>query len=307
MMKREIAIALGLLAAAAAPARAQDFPADADWDPFHCGDAAMFDAVADEPTAIDERDIVGDEAQPAGLHYSDADFAYLRMRVEEDPTDGSGDLQPFAWGFEFDTDGDLGTYEVLVIASGVDQTITVYTNDSVTIDNSPADPADADPVAVYDWAANGRAVAAGSSFGGDGDTYLDMAVLWDDLETAGMTPISPVVTWAGTSSTDNALDGDLACHDAGTGDPTLDGTSSDEEPIDTGGGAADGGPTGTGDTDLEGGGGCAMAPHAAMPFFGLVLFVGLLLTAKTRRARRRRSLREQSVFPSPLRRKRKTS
>ena len=305
MMRREIAIAIGLVAAAAAPARAQSFPNDADWDPFHCGDAAMFDAVADEPGAVDERDLVGDEAEPAAFHYSDADYAYLRLRLEEDPADTTGDLNPYAWGFEFDTDGDESTYEVLVIASGIDQTVSVYTNDTVTIDNDPTDPADDPPKAIYDWADVGRTIGAGSSFGGDGDTYLDMAVLWDDLETAGMTPLTPIVTWAASSSTDNALDGDFACHDGGTGDPSLDAIGSDETTVDPGGGGgADGGPTGPGETDLEGGGGCSIATNAAMPLLGFVLLVGLLLTAKTRRARRRRALRENYAFPSPLRRKR---
>ncbi len=304
MMKRVIAIAVGLLVARAAPARAQDFPPDADWEPFHCGDAAMFDDVGDEPGAVDERDLVGDEGQPAAFHYSDADYAYLRLRLEQDPDDGSGNLTPYAWGFEFDTDGDRSTYEVLVIASGIDQTVSVYSNETVTIDNDPTDPADDPPVAFYDWADVGRTVAAGSSFGGDGDTYLDMAVLWDDLETAGMTPLTPIVTWAASSSTDNALDGDFACHDGGSGDPSLDAIGSDETTVDPGGGGAtDGGPTGPGETDLEGGGGCSAATSAAMPLFGLVLLVSLVFTAKTRRTRRRRALRENSVFPSPLRRR----
>lgn len=277
-----IVLAIGLLGAAAAPARAQDFPADADWEPFHCGDAAMFDAVADEPTAVDERDLVGDEAQPAGFHFSDADHAYLRLRVDADAAETNGDLRPYAWGFEFDTDGDESTYEVLVIASGIDQTVSIYTNDTVTLANDPSDPADDPPVAVYDWATAGRTVAAGSDFGGDADAYLDMAVSWNDLETAGMTPITPIVTWAASSSTDNALDGDFACHDGGGGDPTLDAIGSDQTTVEPGGGS-DGGPIGgSGETELEGGGGCAMAPTASLPWLALLLLAALAALRATR-------------------------
>jgi len=286
MMKRTASMVLALLAAAATPAHAQDFPADADWEPFHCGDAAMFDDVGDEAGAVDERDLVGDEAQPAGFHFADADYAYLRLRLEQDPADSNGDLLPYAWGFEFDTDGDESTYEVLVIASGIDQTVSVYKNDTVTLDNDPADPADDPPVAVYDWADVGRTVAAGSNFGGDGDTYLDMAVLWNDLENAGMTPITPIVTWAASSSTDNALDGDFACHDGGTGDPALDAIGSDETTVDPGGGGdVDGGPTGPGETELEGGGGCSIAPATSLPWLALLLFAALAARRATRRAR----------------------
>ena len=302
--RRSIAVAALLLAGAGTEAAAQEFPADADWEEFHCGDDAMFDDAADEAGAVDERDLVGDELQPAGFHHADPDFAYLRLRLEEDPSEAGGDLLPFAWGFEFDTDDDSTNYEVLVLASGIDQTVAVFTNDTITLDNDPSDPADEPPLAVYDWADVGRVVAAGSDFGGDGDTYLDMAILWDDLEAAGMTPITPVRTWAGSSSQANALDGDFACHDGASGDPVLDDTVSDEEDVspdsdDDGFSDAeedeagtdpndpedfpDDGPGPTGDTELEGGGGCSSTGGgSASPLLAL-LVVGLLATrARTR-------------------------
>ena len=275
--RRSIAMTALFLAAAGQEARAQEFPADPDWEEFHCGADAMWDDAADEAGAVDERDLVGDELQPAGFHYADPDYAYLRLRLEEDPAETNGDLRPFAWGFEFDTDDDASTYEVLVLASGIDQTVAVFSNDTITLDNDPSDPADDPPVAVYDWADVGRVVAAGSDFGGDGDTYLDMAVLWEDLQAVGMTPITPVRTWAGSSSQPNTLDGDFACHDGTSGDPVLDETVSDEEDVspdsdDDGFSDAeemdagsdpndpDSVPDGVdpnGPTELEGGGGCS--------------------------------------------------
>jgi uncharacterized protein (TIGR03382 family) len=315
MMKtrRSIALAALLVGAAAAPARAQDFPADADWEEFHCGDDAMYDDAGDEPGAVDERDVVGDELQPAGFHYADPDFAYLRLRLEEDPSEANGDLRPFAWGFEFDTDDDASTYEVLVLASGIDQTVSVFTNDAVTLDNDPSDPADEPPVAVYDWADVGRIAAAGSDFGGDPDTYLDMAILWEDLEAAGMTPITPIRTWAASSSQDNTLDGDFACHDGASGDPVLDDTVSDEEDVspdsDNDGfsdaeeeeagsdpndpaSVPDDGPGPTGDTELQGGGGCSASGGGATPLFALALLIAAWL------ARQPGSRRQPSSGPS---------
>ena len=289
--RRSIAIAALFLAGAGQEARAQEFPADPDWEEFHCGADAMWDDAADEAGAVDERDLVGDELQPAGFHYADPDYAYLRLRLEEDPADTSGELLPFAWGFEFDTDDDASTYEVLVLASGIDQTVAVFSNDTITLDNDPSDPADDPPVAVYDWADVGRVVAAGSDFGGDGDTYLDMAVLWEDLQAVGMTPITPVRTWAGSSSQPNTLDGDFACHNGTSGDPVLDETVSDEEDVspdsdDDGFSDAEEDEAGTdpndpedfpedipgGPTELEGGGGCTTSGGG-----GSSLLLGLLL------------------------------
>ena len=296
-------MAIGLaavVAAAAGPAHAQDFPAEADWEEFHCGDAAMWDDPGDEPTALDERDVVGDELQPAGFHYADPDYAYLRLRLEEDPSETNGDLRPFAWGFEFDTDDDPTTYEVLVLASGIDQTISVFSNDTVTLDNDPSDPADEPPVVSYDWGASGRVVAAGSDFGGDPDTYLDMAILWEDLVAAGMTPVTPIRTWAASSSQANTLDGDFACHDGSSGAPVLDEIGSDQEDVspDSDGdtfsdaeemdaGTDPNDPesfpddTGSGETDLEGGGGCSVSTGRASPTWLALLLLALM-------ARRRR-------------------
>lgn len=296
-----LSLAALLTAAAGAAAHAQDFPPDGDWEEFHCGDAAMFDEVGDEPGAVDERDLVGDEVDPAGFHYADPDWAYLRLRLDADPAETNGDLRDFAWGFEFDVDDDGASYEVLVLASGFDQTVSVFSNDAVTLDNDPSDPADLPPVAVYTWQEAGRTAAAASDFGGDPDFYLDMAIPWDDLEAVGLTPITPIRTWAASSSQDDTLDGDFACHDGASGEPTLDGTVSDPEdvsPDSDGDGFSDaeeidagsdpddpdsvpdgGGPSG--DTELQGGGGCSTSGGA-----GRVLTL-LLLAVMTAAARRR--------------------
>ena len=64
------------------------FPADAAWTPLRCNRAAMTDRFQDQPNALDERDIVGDAAAPAGLRASDATYLYLRMRLDKDPAPG---------------------------------------------------------------------------------------------------------------------------------------------------------------------------------------------------------------------------
>src|SRR5262245_17842829 len=104
---------LPLLFALEAVAGAQIFPADGSFTPFLCGTQNAFDALHDQPGAVGERDIVGDQAQPAAFRAVDSQYLYLRMRLDVDPAPG-GTLTNFAWGYAFDLDGDLTNYEALV-------------------------------------------------------------------------------------------------------------------------------------------------------------------------------------------------
>ena len=77
-----------------------------------------FDPLADEPAANDERDVVGDDADPALFYFSDDTYLFLRMRVDAEPTTGGG-FRPFGWAAEIDTDGVLETYELLAEVDGI--------------------------------------------------------------------------------------------------------------------------------------------------------------------------------------------
>jgi uncharacterized protein (TIGR03382 family) len=266
------------------PATAQAqvaFPPDAAWTALRCNSAPMTDRFQDQAGAIDERDIVGDTAAPAGLRAADAANLYLRMRLDKDPAPG-GAVQPFAWGMQFDLDGDLTSYELMVVASGIAGpagTVALYRNTATTLANDPRDPADQPPVATYPFAMNARSVTApGPNFGGTTDFFLDVAVPWSALVQNGLDRSTPTYVWAVTSSAAASLDGDVACHDGASGPPRLDGTASDRT---TGDPAQDpaGGPGGTG--RLEGGGGCA-AGGAGSPITALAL--ALLALRRRRRS-----------------------
>jgi hypothetical protein len=279
-MKRITMIATGaLLVLSAGAARAQSFPADDDWFALECGGGPMTDAVMDEPGATLERDIVGDGGDPAGLRAIDFDFAYFRLRLDADPVD-QGELLPSTWGFEIDLDDDTSTYEVLILASGLDQTISLFSNDVTTSPDDPTDPADQPPVAVYDFVDNGRSASASSDFGGDGDRFLDVAIPWDDLEGLGITLVTELHVWAASSSSDDSLDGDFACHDGGDGDPSLGDIASDPTVLDPDPDGGGGGGGGTGEPMLEGGGGCAAGGGA--PAGAGLLLLALLLGLATR-------------------------
>jgi hypothetical protein len=290
--------AAGLLAAwwasAALPALAQSFPADRAWQPFSCGAgaAAMTDGVGDQSGFPAERDVVGTSAAPAGLRAADANFFYLRLRLDQDPLQGPN-LRPFVWGFAFSTDGQATGYEALVTVDGTSGMVALYRNGAVTLADSPEDPADAPPLASYPFGTHGRVVAAESALGGNRDYFLDLAVPWRDLATVPLSAETRVVTWAGSSSNPDRLNGDLACHD-GRGSSAvsnLSGSASTTDraaPAPTGAGGAGGGAgggTGAGGISIEGGPGCAYGPRR--PARGLGVAMAFLAACSLARRKRR--------------------
>lgn len=271
-------------------ARAQvAFSPEPAWTALRCNRAPMTDGFQDQPGALDERDIVGDTTAPAGLRASDATYLYLRMRLDKDPAPG-GSVRPFSWGMQFDLDGNLTTYELMIVASGVagaTGNVAVYRNTVTTLPNDPNDPADLPAVTTYPFAMNARTVTApGSNNGGNADFFVDVAVPWSALAPLGLDRTTPTYVWAATSSAAANLDGDVACHDGASGPAHLDGTASDRT---TGDPAQDPGtgPGGTG--QLEGGGGCS-AGSAGSPVTALALAFALLGIGSRRRVAVRRAV-----------------
>lgn len=277
-----------------AAAHAATFPPDASYVPWRCGLAPMTDPRADQPPALGERDLVGEAGAAAGLRASDAQTLYLRIRLDRDPAAG-GVVQPFAWGMEFDLDGDLSTYELLITADGIGSpagTVSVFTHDTTVTANDPADPADAPAAATFAFADVARTIAAGTTTGGDADFFLDLAIPWSTLIPLGLDHATRTHVWAGSSTVADALDGDLACFDghggAGravldtsasaqtTGDPALDPTG------DGGGGDGGGGGGATGELRLEGGSGCQAGGG-----LGLGALAGVIAALGLGRRRRR--------------------
>jgi len=249
------------------------------------------DPVRDQTGAIDERDLVGARDASAGFHALDAEFLYLRLRVDGDPIQGAN-LRPVAWGFALSTDALSTSYEVLITVDGATRLVGVYRNTVTTILDSPTDPADTPPAATFPLATHGRISAAPSSMGGDRDFFIDMAVPWSTLTALGLPPDGPVVVWAASSSAPDRLDGDFACHDAAgsTTVPSLGRSASGTTTPRTttqppGSGGMGGGAPGVGGAELEGGPSCAMARRrggdAAVAV--VVLLMGLVVVRRGRR------------------------
>jgi hypothetical protein len=305
-------IALVPVLALAWPARAafaQDFPADGAYEPFPCGRDRMADGRRDEPDAIDEKDLVGDQERPAGFRAVDDDFLYLRMRLDANAFGGAGGaILPAAWGVAFDTDDDPEDYEILALVEGMTGSVLLYANTTTTTRDDPTDPADTPAVKIYTLADFARSTtAAGSQFGGGDDFYLSFALPWADLDDLGLTPATPVRVWVASSAQTSRLDGDFACHDGAGGPAHLSDSDSDRTVLDPdrdsdGDGYSDadeveGGsdpndpesrPSG-GERQLAGGGGCGVVGGAGETSADVLLAAGLMLLAAWWRRRRERA------------------
>ena len=289
-------------------AHAQSFPADSSWVPLRCGTQVMTDAYQDESGAVGERDLIGhlDAAgdQPTGFRAADAQYLFLRMRLDDDPIPG-GNPRPYAWGLLVDTDGNLQDYEVQLLANGNGGTVVLYRNTQTTLLNDPTDPPDEPPVRSYPLSSHARSLrASGSSYGGNPDYFLDFAIPWQDLQLVGLSPSTPVTAWAATSSTATTLNGDFACFDNATGEPTLSGTNpgstvldprvdsdrdgfSDAKELASGTRPDDPASRPAGDPDarqLAGGGGCAAAGEAGVVGWALAACAGAIFKRRRRRA-----------------------
>ncbi len=196
--------------------------------PFYCDGVPAWDPVGDTAGGTAHRDIVGETAHPALLRAMDGTYLYLRMRLDDDPVQSPAELKPFGWGWEVDSDAVLDTYEYLLLADGVSTDTVTWQQNTVqeTLDD-PADPAEVilqDYLPAEDY---WHVQAADSSMGGNPDFFLTLAVPLADLAAASIPTDEPVVLWAGTSNSVQALNVDFACHDNSTGDPHLSDTGPD--------------------------------------------------------------------------------
>ena len=288
-------------------AQAQTFPADADYRPFRCGRHAMTDGRGDAAPFVDHRDLVGDTDHAAALHAADANFLYLRIRVDADPYPG-GTIAGASWGVAIDKDHDNDRYDALAMVDGVTGQVYLYENTQRVNADDATDPAETPPVATYALDTHARSDTADTDNGGNDDFYVSFAIAWADLRPLGVEPTTRVRVWVASSDQANALTGDFACHSGAGGaglsdgdaddnvlDPDVDsdgdGSSDDDEVAsDTDPNDPDSRPGADGGDQLAGGGGCAvgLGKSGAGGAGGLLLLVGGLVAATRRRPRRPR-------------------
>jgi len=203
------------------PTSAQAWPADTSWNPlYYNGGNYVDDPEKDSATS---RDIVGDATYPAASMYNDGTYIYFRQRLDEDPRDNSlTGLDPFGWGFLFDTDGDSGDYEFMLMLDGIVNPESIYLAEN-TVKTNLSDPSDKAETIVWSQLLNSDPTSGNyrvltpadpggptSSFGGDDDYYLDYRMPYDVFKTTlGLNDDSLIRLFIGSSNSAQTLTADL--------------------------------------------------------------------------------------------------
>lgn len=195
-----------LLTALLAPASALAWPAASEWNPLLKNGAFLLDPNND---AQGSRNIVSDATHAAAYIYNDGTYIYFRMRLDQNPqgTGGQGLLQPYGWGFEFDTDSDPTSYEWLLILDGISKTENIILEQN-TVQQSIDDPSDSSEIDAYAISVSGnyQINLADTSFNGDQDYFLDYRFPYSTfLQMTGLDDSSPIRVFGGSSSSTNAL------------------------------------------------------------------------------------------------------
>ncbi|MGA0241083.1 MAG: hypothetical protein ACO3L7_07075 [Poseidonia sp.] len=202
------------------------------FSPMTCGGQTMWDTVADVNNAV--LDIVGNETYPAISTASNATNLYIRMLLDESPLQTSTNLKSFAWGLEFDTDGNLSTYEHLIIMNGAGQdTLYIKNNTVTTSPDDPTDSTESTSVTFSNTASWWNVTAANSAFAGSTDYWLTFILPWSTLADHDITRDTTTAYWFGTSTQSSNINGDFVCHDGLSNDPvTLQALASDTDSLD---------------------------------------------------------------------------
>jgi uncharacterized repeat protein (TIGR01451 family) len=176
-------------------AEAVAWPAtDADWVAL-TSDGTPYSEPQGEPgVGQDFLDIVGDATYPAAYWYSDGTNLMFRIRVDAMPPE---DVESGVWQILFDFDGDAYVDWSLQLDEHVHEEVelveaiiggpkfksgTPGPGDAIELSETqvwPADGPTVDPT-YWRWSVAGD----GSSFGGDADAFLDMAIPWTALTSA---------------------------------------------------------------------------------------------------------------------------
>ncbi len=232
MRQRHPSLLLVLAACAAVPGRAFAWPADDLWLPLQQGGVPINDVVGDEEqgdsTVDGSVDLVGDASPDpdaaAGYWYADDEGLYFRMRVDEDPRNGSAELRSSNWAFLLDTDGgDDYEYLLGVVGLGPLSVVGIYENTTSTPGvDAQADSLDA--IVTTLSSSTLRVSEADTSVNGALDYFIDVSWSREDLETFTGTDLhgtfGVVVGTSDGANADRVLN-DCAGHDDSAGLGTL--------------------------------------------------------------------------------------
>lgn len=212
------------------------FPTDTQWVPLELSGAPVVDDFNDHdrngagnPDGID---CVGDNAvsAPALYWYTDGATLWFRIRVDDTPwLTAETLLQPVAWSFLLETDGNVDDFEYSLAVTGAAPTVYLYRNSSGD-DGATASLDSLEGV----WTSDAfQASAAGSTIHTLEDWFVDVEVDLAELPAAiasGQTIRVAAIT--GDSSTPNGADADLCGTDDSAALGALTDAWSDEIGVD---------------------------------------------------------------------------
>ncbi len=230
--------ALLLLTLLGLPTAAHAWPASDEWVPLTRGGLPVSDLTGDHDDTQDATDLVGEDsdALATAYWYADDSMLYMRMRINDTPWLSSGLLYSRGWGFQFETDGDLGNYELSAGISGPSDLFVVYENQ--TRSGGTSDPAEF-PLDLGSVTLGDARVSAASSFiDGDLDYFIDLQIPYELLMSGSLlAPMSMTEDFhllVGTSTTASVilLDADMGIHDDSAGLGSLEDGWSDAIAID---------------------------------------------------------------------------
>ena len=195
-----------LLTALLTPSSALAWPAASEWNPLLQNGTYLLDPNND---AQGSRNIVSGATHPAAYMSNDGTYLYIRMRLDQSPqgTGGQGLLQPYGWGFEFDTDSDPTSYEWLLILDGISKAENIILEQN-TVQQKIDDPSDASEIEAFAISVSGnhQISPADTAFNGDQDYFLDFRFPYDVfLQMTGLNDSSPLRLFGGSSSSTNSL------------------------------------------------------------------------------------------------------
>jgi hypothetical protein len=159
------------------PATAQGFTTT--WEPMFRSGAFLLDKPDPAPPKGDyQRDIAGDPTNPPVYLASDANYLFLRIRVNGDPREPSTNTlhETTGWGCAIDTDGVLTNFEYLAMADGHSTDAVRYYANTV----KGTDTTDECEVDLGAWGAGNIQVSdTPSGFGGHIDKFVELAIPWN--------------------------------------------------------------------------------------------------------------------------------
>jgi len=153
------------------------------WTPLSRSALVITDATGPVPN---ELDVVGDALSPAVFVGSDATHLYMRIRVNDKPTNPDGTFKSSLWGCVIETDAVLTTYEFLTILDGQDSVQWRFNQTESIGPNVPTEPAEI-LVGTAARTTHARTVDTMSAtpFSGTADWFVDMAMPWAIIRAGG--------------------------------------------------------------------------------------------------------------------------